>query len=156
MKSFKQYINEATYKVEVEGLPTMYVDAENPGAVKTKLRKLLKKPDMVTSIERVTPADVKKHFRMKAAGKDEMEEGNTQMKGKDPCWKGYQMVGHKKNERGQKVPNCVPEETIHEEAPANAVAHGGVDMNPTGKRKKFNDKRSRYDVTKMFRRANGK
>jgi hypothetical protein len=28
---------------------------------------------------------------------------------KDPCWKGYQMVGMK-NKNGRKVPNCVPEE----------------------------------------------
>jgi predicted ABC-type ATPase len=29
------------------------------------------------------------------------------MKGKDPCWKGYQMVG-KKKKAGNEVPNCVP------------------------------------------------
>lgn len=28
-------------------------------------------------------------------------------KDEDPCWKGYEMVGHKKK-RGKKVPNCVP------------------------------------------------
>ncbi len=33
-----------------------------------------------------------------------------EMKGEDPCWKGYQMVGHKKK-NGKKVPNCVPEST---------------------------------------------
>lgn len=44
---------------------------------------------------------------------------------------------------------------LDEEAPANAVAHGGVDMNPTGKPKKYNDGRSKYDMNKMFRRANG-
>ena len=31
-----------------------------------------------------------------------------EMKGEDPCWKGYQMVGTK-NKGGKKVPNCVPE-----------------------------------------------
>jgi hypothetical protein len=42
------------------------------------------------------------------AQKESMEEGeNKQMKGKDPCWKDYQMVGMKK--KGDKtVPNCVP------------------------------------------------
>ena len=44
----------------------------------------------------------------------------------------------------------------NEEVAANAVAGGGVDMNPTGKPKKFNDGRSKYDVTKMFRRASVK
>ena len=29
------------------------------------------------------------------------------MKGKNPCWKGYEMVGLK-SKGGRKVPNCVP------------------------------------------------
>lgn len=33
----------------------------------------------------------------------------AKMKGKDPCWKGYKMVGKKKKD-GKEVPNCVPEE----------------------------------------------
>lgn len=33
---------------------------------------------------------------------------------KDPCWKGYQMVGMK-NKNGRKVPNCVPEEFTADE-----------------------------------------
>ena len=41
---------------------------------------------------------------------------------------------------------------LDEEAPATNTA--GVDMNPTGKPKK-QDKRSRFDIDKMFRRANG-
>jgi hypothetical protein len=42
------------------------------------------------------------------AQKESIEEGeNKQMKGKDPCWKGYQMVGMKKK-GDRKVPNCVP------------------------------------------------
>lgn len=45
----------------------------------------------------------------------QLDEGeNKQMKGKDPCWKGYQMVGMK-DKNGKKVPNCVPEETEVEE-----------------------------------------
>ena len=31
------------------------------------------------------------------------------MKGEDPCWKGYEMVGTKKK-GGKEVPNCVPKE----------------------------------------------
>jgi hypothetical protein len=38
----------------------------------------------------------------------ELEEGeNKQVKGGDPCWKGYEMVGMKKK-GGKEVPNCVP------------------------------------------------
>lgn len=33
----------------------------------------------------------------------------------DPCWSGYQMVGTK-NKNGKEVPNCVPKESISEEA----------------------------------------
>lgn len=33
------------------------------------------------------------------------------MKGEDPCWKGYQMVGTKKK-GGKEVPNCVPKEEV--------------------------------------------
>ena len=37
-----------------------------------------------------------------------IKEGeNKEMKGKDPCWKGYEMVGMKKK-GGKEVPNCVP------------------------------------------------
>jgi hypothetical protein len=32
------------------------------------------------------------------------------MKGEDPCWKGYEMVG-KKKKGGKEVPNCVPKES---------------------------------------------
>lgn len=30
----------------------------------------------------------------------------AEMKGEDPCWKGYEMQGHKMK-NGKKVPNCV-------------------------------------------------
>ena len=64
----------------------------------------------------------------------------------DACWDGYKQVGMKKK-NGTNVPNCVPED-----APANAVAHGGVDMNPTGRTRKM-DKRMRYHPDTMFRRT---
>ena len=62
---------ETYYKVDIEGLPTMYVAGKGEGAVKAGLRKIVKKPDMITGVERVTKADVKKAFRMKAMDKDE-------------------------------------------------------------------------------------
>jgi len=37
-----------------------------------------------------------------------LESGeNKKMKGEDPCWPGYEMVGSKKK-KGKEVPNCVP------------------------------------------------
>jgi hypothetical protein len=46
------------------------------------------------------------------------EYANQKMKGEDPCWKGYKMVG-KKKKNGKEVPNCVPEEEeeINESVP---------------------------------------
>lgn len=32
------------------------------------------------------------------------------MQSKDPCWDGYEMFGMKENEKGKKVPNCIPVE----------------------------------------------
>lgn len=74
MKSFKQFIEEMDYRVSVEGLPDMYVKANSPGEVKSSLRKIVKKPDMIRSIERVTQSDIKKIFRDKASGKERAEE----------------------------------------------------------------------------------
>jgi hypothetical protein len=37
------------------------------------------------------------------------EEAKKKMKGEDPCWDDYKMVGTKKK-NGKEVPNCVPEE----------------------------------------------
>ena len=35
------------------------------------------------------------------------------MKGPDPCWKGYEMIG-KKMKGGREVPNCVPKEEVEQ------------------------------------------
>ena len=62
----------------------------------------------------------------------------------------------KKGEKGAPSPEALRrakgEETQKEDAPANAVAHGGVDMNPTGRPRKM-DKRMRYHPDSMFRRT---
>jgi len=44
-----------------------------------------------------------------AEEKGEVKEAKK-MKGEDPCWKDYKMVGTKKGKGGKEVPNCVPEE----------------------------------------------
>lgn len=68
-------VSEATidYKVNVEGLPPMFIDAKNPGEVKMKLRKLLRRPDSIGDVTRITKADLKKYFRIKGMGKDPEE-----------------------------------------------------------------------------------
>mgnify|MGYP000915600449 CR=1 FL=1 len=74
MKSFKQFLEEVDFKVKVDGLPDMFVKANNQSEVKMNLRKIVKKPDMIQSVERVTRSDVRKIFRDKAAGKEGIEE----------------------------------------------------------------------------------
>ena len=41
---------------------------------------------------------------------------------KDPCWKGYEMVGMK-DKNGRKVPNCVPVKEDLDEAAIDAKGH---------------------------------
>ena len=74
MKSFKQFLEEVDFRVKVDGLPDMFVKATNQSEVKMNLRKIVKKPDMIQSVERVTRNDVRKVFRDKAAGKEGTEE----------------------------------------------------------------------------------
>ena len=74
MKSFKSFYEDLTFKVEVEGLPAMWMSGNSPGQVKNHLRKLVKQPSMIKSVKRQTKFDVKKMYRDKAQGK-EVEEG---------------------------------------------------------------------------------
>jgi hypothetical protein len=69
------YGEELDFKVKVDGLPDMFVKANSQSEVKMNLRKIVKKPDMIQSVDRVTRNDVRKVFRDKAAGKEEIEEG---------------------------------------------------------------------------------
>ena len=71
-------------------------------------------PRNVQNTPGVSPRDtfsqnVKKHTKMKYdihQEDTEMKE-EKKMKGPDPCWKGYEMIG-KKMKNGRSVPNCVP------------------------------------------------
>jgi hypothetical protein len=55
--------------------------------------------------------------------KEWLLEAVKKMKGEDPCWKGYEMVGHKMK-NGKKVPNCVPEERMTFKQFAEATYQG--------------------------------
>tara|TARA_A100001391_G_scaffold167599_1_gene128038 strand:- start:1131 stop:3473 length:2343 start_codon:yes stop_codon:yes gene_type:complete len=65
---------DMTFKVEVDGLPAMYIDGNSPGQVKNHLRKLIKQPSMIKGVSRMTKYDMKKTYRAKAQGKDVEEE----------------------------------------------------------------------------------
>jgi len=67
-------MGEGTYKVEIEGLPKMYMDTDNPGELRRDLRKIVRKVDMVKNVERVQKSQVRKDLQLKIQGKDDMEE----------------------------------------------------------------------------------
>jgi hypothetical protein len=81
---FNEAVNEdMNYKVSIEGLPDFFVSAKNPGEVRLKMRKMLKKPDMLQNVSRVPDAAMKKHFRLKAQGKDEEQPKEEQVMSDD-------------------------------------------------------------------------
>ena len=81
MKSFKSFYEEFTFKVDVEGLPDMFMKGNSPGSVKNHLRKLVKQPSMIKSVDRMTKHDVKKTYRAKSQGKevDEMTQQSKEL-----------------------------------------------------------------------------
>ena len=65
-------IDEAMkWEVKITGLPTFYSDGKSRGQVRQALRKMLKRPDDIESIERTTPAALKKIRRDQAKGEGE-------------------------------------------------------------------------------------
>ena len=59
MKSFK----EASFKVDVAGLPPIFMDARSSVEIRKKLRKQLKFPDDIENIERITKGEKIKSFK---------------------------------------------------------------------------------------------
>jgi hypothetical protein len=58
-----ELLNEVEWKVQLKGLPVFYVPAKSAGEVRAMLRKQIKKPDDIISVERVSKAEKKKDFR---------------------------------------------------------------------------------------------
>jgi len=79
------HVEATTFEVDIEGLPKMYIKDKSPGAVKAKLRGIVKQPSMIQGVDRVTDAAMKKTYRDKAQGRDEeeMDEGTSSLK---PGW----------------------------------------------------------------------
>ena len=63
------------WEVKITGLPTFYADGKSKGDVRRTLRKLLKRPDEIVSIERTTPAELKKIRRGQIQGDEPGDEG---------------------------------------------------------------------------------
>ena len=71
----KNLFSEAMWKVEVEGFPPFYMDGSSAGEVKMALKKKLKKPKEIISIERIQKTDWKKNVMNRISGKD--QEGDV-------------------------------------------------------------------------------
>ena len=63
-------VEEVEWKVQLKGLPIFYVPAKSAGEVRAMLRRQIKKPDDIVSIERSTKAAKKKDFRDRVSGKE--------------------------------------------------------------------------------------
>ena len=70
----KNLFSEAMWKVEVEGFPPFYMDGNSAGEVKMALKKKLKKPKEIKSIERIQKTDWKKNVLGRISGKDKDDE----------------------------------------------------------------------------------
>ena len=77
VKFKEQYeLQEAKFAVKLSFLPKpIYVDSESAGKVKMAMRKALKKPEDIESVERVMPADYKADLRNRIKGKKDDEDG---------------------------------------------------------------------------------
>jgi len=91
----KKKTNESfDFKVNIDGFPEMFMSGNSPSEVKTHLRKLVKQPSMIQSVDRVTKADKKQHHRDKV--KESVEDVEEQGKG---LWHNI----HMKRKRGEKM-----------------------------------------------------
>jgi len=75
----KNLFSEAMWKVEVEGFPPFYMDGNSAGEVKMVLKKKIRKPKEIKSIERVQKSDWRKNVMDRIAGK-EIDESEEQVK----------------------------------------------------------------------------
>ena len=64
------------FKVSVSGLPDLVMIGRSPGDIKSQLRKIVKQPSMITDVERMTKAEVKKRYRDLALG--DMDDDDLQ------------------------------------------------------------------------------
>lgn len=99
MKPFKSFYEEMTFKVDIEGLPQMFMSGNSPGEVKANLRKLIKQPSLIKGVDRVTKHDVKKKRRDQAKLGEEKRPGQIDY-ASDECVKRVTQItpGQKKED----------------------------------------------------------
>ena len=100
----KNLFSEAMWKVEVEGFPPFYMDATSAGEVKMILRKKLKKPKEIKSIERIQKTGWKKDVlgRISCKDKDYKDDKET-------------------NESDRQVKQWIKEETLTDDLLVDAI-----------------------------------
>lgn len=72
LEKIDKQLDEVYQMVKLEGLPNIVMKGSE-GAVRMQLKKKLKRPDDIVSIEKVTKGEMKKYFRELGAGKGEEE-----------------------------------------------------------------------------------
>ena len=61
----EEELEEGTFKVQVDGLPTMYIEGSSAGTIKAQMRKKFKDPKAVVNVERITSTEKKQELRAK-------------------------------------------------------------------------------------------
>ena len=84
-EEFTNYLNELYFKVDIEGIPAVYMDAPSPSSIKQNLRKVIRNADEnIHSIEKVQRQDIVKAFRLRAKNPtdpiEEQKEGTRPKK----------------------------------------------------------------------------
>ena len=74
-----EMMTEAKFKADVEGIGTIYVDGGSAGQVKAQLKKVVKKADLIKSVDRIQKGEYKKE--LKALMKGDKEEDSGDMAG---------------------------------------------------------------------------
>ena len=82
----KNLFSEAMWKVEVEGFPPFYMDGSSAGEVKMALKKKLKRPKEIKSIERIQKTDWKKNVLGRISGKDKDDEETNESDNQVKQW----------------------------------------------------------------------
>lgn len=70
-KRKKKDVNEALFKAKVKGLDPIYVEKKSAGEVKAALKKSLKNPKDIESVEKISKSEYKKDVLKRFSGKDD-------------------------------------------------------------------------------------
>jgi hypothetical protein len=115
MKKMKEEVDSETYEKEMKDQKDKFDGKKKGGDVAKASVQAVKQEETHTEIQVIDMTDAN-NIKKKTIDITEAEK----MKGEDPCWKDYEMVGMKMK-NGKKVPNCVPKNEAYEVMDANDV-----------------------------------